>query len=121
MTERISDIMGKSIHSIWLYGSVIFNDFKLGWSDIDFVALTGEPITEEQARKLLMLRQILSEEEPTNLYYRSFEKIFADINEYSQNCYSNLVYWGTSGQRITNSYDKDKFSQFELAKCGKSV
>ena len=103
MTNEIAGALEGSLYCIWLYGSVVFGDFRMGWSDIDFVALTDRPITEKQANKLLTLRQTLSEGEPENLYYRAFEGIIADIHEYRRNNYSKLVYWGTSGQRITDT------------------
>ena len=121
MTNEIAGALEGSLYCIWLYGSVVFGDFRMGWSDIDFVALTDRPITEKQANKLLTLRQTLSEGEPENLYYRAFEGIIADIHEYSRNSYSKLVYWGTSGQRITDAYANDVFSQLELSKYGRSV
>ncbi len=121
MTNEIAGALEDSLHCIWLYGSVVFGDFRMGWSDIDFVALTDRPITEKQANKLLTIRQTLSEGEPENLYYRAFEGIIADIHEYSRNSYSKLVYWGTSGQRITDTYANDVFSQLELSKYGRSV
>ncbi len=121
MTDEISGILDGKLCGIWLFGSVVFDDFKLGWSDIDFIALSDGRITESQAEELLMLRQRLSENEPTNPYYRLFEGIIANKSEYLQNSYSKLVYWGTSGQRITNSLAIDVFSRFELSKYGVPV
>ena len=118
MTKRIVSILDGSIHSIWLYGSAAFDDFHLGWSDIDFIALTKGNITETQAQELLYLRQSMSESNPGNLYYRSFEGIVASIHEYRLGNYKRVVYWGTSGQRITDSYQQDAFSKFELSRYG---
>lgn len=49
------------------------NDFKPGWSDIDLLCLTAETITDEQARKLVNLRQTLSFYEKQPLYFQYFE------------------------------------------------
>ena len=35
--------------------------------------------------------------------------------------FTRLVYWGTTGQRITDRYQPDAFSQYELATVGRSV
>lgn len=121
LINEIVTIMGGDIECIWLYGSIVLNDFRLGWSDIDFIALTRKPITNEQAEKMLLLRQALSAKEPDNLYYRSFEGIIANRDEFLLKKFSRLVYWGTSGQRITDNYQMDCFSMFELAKYGKCV
>lgn len=121
MTDRIVSVMDGKVNSIWIYGSIVLNDFQLGWSDIDFIALTENEITEKQARDLLMLRQSMLSNESDNQYYRSFEGIIANINEYFTGNYTRLVYWGTSGQRITDSYSRDVFSSFQLSRYGRIV
>ena len=121
MTDKIVSIMDGKVNSIWIYGSIVLNDFQLGWSDIDFIALTENEITEKQARDLLMLRQSMLNDEPDNQYYRSFEGIIANINEYFTGNYTRLVYLGTSGQRITDSYSRDVFSSFQLSRYGRIV
>ena len=121
MADRISMILNKNVHSIWLYGSVVLDDFRPGWSDIDLLVLTVGKITEDQARRLVGLRQEMLETEPDNPYYRSFEGIIAGRDEYLSGVFSRLVYWGTSGQRITGRYQRDVFSSFILAKYGRSV
>ena len=121
MTGRLCDALEQKVHSIWLYGSVVLDDFRLGWSDIDLLVLAGGPVTEEQAQQLAGLRQAMLETEPDNPYYRSFEGIIADVSEYSAGSFSRLVYWGTSGERITDRYQQDVFSAFELAKYGKCI
>ena len=73
VTERIAGIMDGHVHSAWLYGSVVLDDFRPGWSDIDLLVLTSAEITESRAGKLLTLRQTLCGEEPGNPYYRSFK------------------------------------------------
>lgn len=41
-----------------------------GGSDIDILVLTDKQITEEQAKKLVGLRQVMLEKELGSLYYR---------------------------------------------------
>ena len=121
LTQAITEILDGKLHSLWLYGSVVLDDFRLGWSDIDFLALAEEPITQTQAEQLLFLRQRLSERHPGNPYYRCFEGIIVPKDEYVSGAYTRLVYWGTSGQRVTNRYAPDVFAQYELAKYGRAV
>ena len=121
MINELSSILEGRVYGAWLYGSIVLDDFRLGWSDIDFVLLANEPISENQAEKLLMLRQNMLKEEPANLYYRSFEGVIANVAEYRDRSFQRLVYWGTSGQRITDHYTPDPFSLFELANYGKQV
>ena len=46
MTKEIVSILNGDVHSIWLYGSIVQDDFRLGWSDIDILVLTGKQITD---------------------------------------------------------------------------
>ena len=121
ITQEIVSALDGRIYGIWLYGSVTMDDFRPGWSDIDFVALTESEITEVQAERLLMLRQVLTEREDGTPYFRSFEGIIANVAEYRSGAFRRLVYWGTSGQRITDTFSHDAFSRYALAVCGQSV
>ena len=121
MMNEIDSRVDGCVYGAWIYGSAVLNDFQLGWSDIDFVALVKGPISECQAKRLLMLRQDMFKAEPDNLYYRSFEGVIASLNEYRSQSFQRLVYWGTSGQRITDHYTPDAFSLFELAKYGMPI
>ena len=121
MMDEITAIMRGDVYGAWLYGSAVLNDFHLGWSDIDFVVLVNESISESQAEKLLTLRQDMLKAEPGNPYYRAFEGVIASLNEYRCHSFQRLAYWGTSGQRITDRYTPDAFALFELAKYGKPV
>ena len=121
MANEIVRIMAGDVYGIWLYGSVVMDDFRPGWSDIDFVALTNGPVSESQAEQLVTLRQQMLEKEPGNPYYRSFEGVIANLDEYRGKTFRRLVYWGTGGQRVTDRYEPDVFSAFELAKYGKPV
>ena len=121
MTKEIVSILNGDVHSIWLYGSIVQDDFRLGWSDIDILVLTGKQITDNQAQELVQLRQFLAADAPGNPYYPLFEGMIANLDEYLSGTFSLLVYWGTTGQRITDRYKPDPFSQYELARNGKSV
>lgn len=119
IAQEISSVV--PLHSFWLYGSVVLDDFRAGWSDIDFIAFTNEQITSTQAEKLLTLRQELASRYPENPYYHSFEGVIVNLNEYRDGTYTRLIYWGTSGQRITDRYRIDTFSMYELSKYGVCV
>lgn len=118
MTRRIADILDSCVPSIYLYGSVVLNDFKPGWSDIDILVLTQESISEEQANQLVRLRRIMLAEEPRNPYYRSFEGGMLTLEAFLSGETDRVVYWGTSGERITTRYDFDAFCMSELIDYG---
>ena len=37
MKDRIVSILDNNVHSVWLYGSIVLDDFRFGWSDFDMV------------------------------------------------------------------------------------
>ena len=121
MTNAIASVMDGRLYGAWLYGSVVLDDFRQGWSDIDFIALTDGPISAVQAEKLVTLRQDMLRQEPGNPYYRSFEGVIAGADEYRSRSFSRLVYWGTGGQRVTDRQARDVFAEYELARYGKAV
>ena len=51
MAVSIQRILADAQPSIYLYGSITAEDFHAGWSDIDLLVLTQEPITEAQAAR----------------------------------------------------------------------
>lgn len=126
MVCEIRSILQDNEPSIYLYGSSVLNDFRLGWSDIDILVLTDKQITEEQAQKLVGLRQALLEKEPGNPYYRSFEGGMLTLDAFLTGKADRVVYWGTSGERITDTYMFDSFGMTELIEssvllCGKDI
>ena len=118
MTHEINSILSDCEPSIYLYGSSVLNDFRLGWSDIDILVLTNRQISEEQAQKLVNLRQTMLEKEPGNPYYRSFEGGMLMLDALISGSSDRVVYWGTSGERITDTYMFDSFSMAELIESG---
>lgn len=114
MVREISSILQGNEPSIYLYGSSVLNDFRLGWSDIDILVLTDKQITEVQAQKLVGLRQVMLEKEPDNPYYRSFEGGMLTLGAFLTGKADRVVYWGTGGERITDTYMFDSFGMTEL-------
>lgn len=55
MAAEIDAVLDRGLHGFWLYGSVVLDDFRPGWSDIVFFALANGPSREEQAKLLLTL------------------------------------------------------------------
>ena len=118
MTREILQILDGQEPSLYLFGSVTMDDFHLGWSDIDFLCLTKRPISPAQREKLVPLRQTLLKAEPGNPYYRSFEGGMLSLDAFLTGKPEPAVYWGTSGQRVTEQYHFDCFSMMELLDFG---
>lgn len=121
MKNHIVDILFGNKPSIYFYGSIVLEDFKLGWSDIDIICLTETKISKYQADKLLNLRQELLGEYKDNIYFRSFEGSFLSLNGFINDIQDTVVYWGTSGQKIIDKYHLDPFSMMELIENGNLV
>lgn len=118
MTNQIVSILAGSKPTIYLFGSVALDDFKLGWSDIDMLVLTESEITEQQANILVELRQNMLKEYPDNPYFRLFEGGMLSADAFLNGKNERTVYWETSGQRITDNYKMDSFGMAELIDSG---
>ena len=116
MVERIAAILAGNEPSILLYGSVLLEDFRPGWSDIDLMVLTRKPITPEQAGELVNLRQALAAQHPENPFFRCFEGGMLTLEGFLSGEEDTMVYWGTSGQRVDTRYRCDCFSMLELCR-----
>lgn len=114
MAFEISNILSDCSPSVYLYGSLSLGDFRFGWSDIDILVLTDKQISEVQAQKLVRLRQTMLEQEPGNPYYLSFEGGMLTLKAFMSGSSDRVVYWGTTGERITDTYVFDSFGMTEL-------
>lgn len=119
MTTQIVDILSYNDPSIYIYGSYVLDDFQFGWSDIDILVLTEKPISEQQADELVCLRQSITDAESDNPFYRCFEGGILTRNTFIHQIPDRVVYWGTSGQRITDSYHFDACCMKELLDYGR--
>jgi len=119
IVSRIASILKDNNPSIFMFGSVVLGDFKLGWSDIDIICLTEKTIPDKQANELVNLRQTLMAEQEGNPYFRLFEGGMLTLHAFLRNTKDTAVYWGTSGQRITDKYSLCPFSKMELLENGR--
>lgn len=109
MVAAITAILGDKI-SLYLTGSVVLDDFAYGWSDIDILCLTQTDLTEVQENKLLNLRQTLVQQHK-NVYMRMFEGAILPKSAFIGGEPATVVYWGTSGEKITDHYDFNAFDK----------
>lgn len=117
MSCSIQDVLSGIPISIYLYGSITMDDFQYGWSDIDLLCLTDYSITHEQAQWLVGLRQELVEQYRDPVY-RLFEGGILSLQSFLNRTPDTVVYWGTSGQQITDTYNLDSFSKYEVKTNG---
>ncbi len=104
--------------SLYLYGSAARGDYRPPWSDIDVLALTEAPLTREQAEGLLCLRQTLGQGEP-GLPFRALEGGILPADAFLNGEAALCVYWGTSGERLTEGYALNSLSRLDLLNHGR--
>lgn len=119
MTEAVCGLLVGCRPSVYLYGSAVSGDFRLGWSDLDVLVLTREPIPRSAAEALVSLRQTMTAAEPDNVYYRLFEGGMLPLRNLLSGEPTRAVYWGTSGQRLTDGYALDAFGRLQLRGQGR--
>ena len=117
MTARLSILLGENLRTLYLYGSAANDDYREGWSDIDILALTVEPLSMETAAGLVGLRQRMCSETETP-QYRAFEGGILSLSAFLKGTSEAVVYWGTSGERITDQYELNALSRLELHQHG---
>lgn len=120
MTARLAFLLSGYEPSVSLYGSVAFDDFRFGWSDIDILVLTNRPIEPALARSLVALRQDMVGE-TGNPYFRLFEGGMLSREAFFSGGKDTVVYWGTSGQRLKDAYALDSFAVAELLRHGRTL
>ena len=118
MAVSIARILADAQPSIYLYGSVTTGDFRPGWSDIDLLVLTADPITADQADALLCLRQTLAGRDPDTPHYRLFEGGMLDLGSLLTGDATRVVYWGTTGERIRETHTLSAFDLVSLHQTG---
>ena len=107
MVEAIKGVLKDNLLSVYVYGSAVLDDFRLGWSDIDILVLTKDECKIQCAEKLVFLRQELLKANPKNKFYRSFEGAILSLSGFLNGVKTNVIYWGTTGERIRDEYVLD--------------
>ena len=118
MTLRIAEILKDNSPSVYLYGSVVVDDFQFGWSDIDILVLTERKISKIKAQELVKLRQTMIAEHPENRFYKLFEGGMLTADAFRSGAADTVVYWGTSAERVESHYVLDSFCISELLENG---
>lgn len=97
--------------TLLLYGSAVLDDYRPGWSDIDILALTDQPLTLAQAGDFVSLRQQLVQR-TGDAAFRLMEGVIMSRGGLLSNTPELVVYWGTGGERvIPTGFEEDPFSR----------
>lgn len=92
--------------TVYLTGSAAIGDYHHGWSDIDMLFLAPAELTAEMASALVNLRQKYADD----AFIPKIEGGIVHADAFVTGSKSTAVYWGTSGQRISDSFTADCFT-----------
>ncbi len=125
--SAVDAAIGTQIRAVYLHGSAAVGDFRPGWSDLDLLILTDAPLSGETANALVSLRQSLAETDAENPFYRAIEGAILPLSAFiNDTTAENIVYYGTSGQRITDRFSFNALSRAEwfahgILLCGEEL
>ncbi len=105
-------------HTLYLYGSAAVGDFRLGWSDIDFLCLSDAPMTSPQCALLGSLLGFLAHRRPANPYWALLEGAALHAEAFLHGTSTPTGYWGSHGFRQTSGYVLDPFGRQSLLENG---
>lgn len=106
--------MGR-LKAVYAYGSAVYGDLHIGYSDLDFFAVVSCEITKEMFEELLSYRKALKASE--DKLYGMLEGEFVPESILASR-QGPVGYWGTSGERIKDRYDLAGFSMRSLHENG---
>jgi len=66
LLDRFTADIGRVVRltALWAHGSLALGDFQPGRSDLDLIALVGEPVSDQQRQELQLVHEALAADEP---------------------------------------------------------
>jgi len=101
-------ILDNSIVSAYCFGSVLYEDFHSGYSDLDFFIIVDKIISEDDFTKFSSWRNELKNSKHPYFSVLEGEIIFKDAIK--NDIESNVIYWGTTRDRLNRKYGLSGFS-----------
>lgn len=114
--SKVNMILENSVLSAYCYGSATYDDFHTGYSDLDFFIIIEKIISEEDFQKLISLRQELR-----NLKHLPLSVLEGEIiskTAVKNDIESNVIYWGTTKDKLARKYSLSGFSMRSLQDHG---
>lgn len=100
--EAARTIAGNRLVSVILHGSAALGDLALGYSDLDFLAVTEGELSEEECSRLIEMRRPFRSGE-YGIYGQMLEGVFLPRRLLDPDEQGLVAYWGTSGERVKTS------------------
>lgn len=109
-------LLNNNISSAYCYGSAVCDDFHIGYSDLDFFIIVENAISEDNFQKLSSWRTVLK-----NSGHPHFSVLEGEIiskKALKNDVESNVIYWGTSSEKLNRKYALSGFSLRGLINSG---
>jgi hypothetical protein len=108
--RMLQSILGAELLSVYLYGSIVFDDLAPGYGDFDFLVAVQADLSEEKSGALLEMRKTLRSGQ-LGVYAPMLEGEFLPIPMLKQRVMGAAVYWGTRSER---RIEKNQLGYFDL-------
>jgi hypothetical protein len=96
--RMLQDQLGDELVSVVLYGSVVFDDLSPGYSDLDFLAVVENDLSEQMCEQLIYLRRPLRSGD-YGIYATMIEGAFLPRAMLDPSVHGKAFWWGTGGER----------------------
>ncbi|HEX3046973.1 MAG TPA: aminoglycoside adenylyltransferase domain-containing protein [Bacillota bacterium] len=96
--HMLHSILGVELVSVYLYGSIVFDDLAQGYGDFDFLVAVGADLSEENSGALLEMRKTLRNGQ-LGVYAHMLEGEFLPIPMLKRKVKGAAVYWGTKSEQ----------------------
>ncbi|MCM1990121.1 GNAT family N-acetyltransferase [Oceanirhabdus seepicola] len=106
--DKANVILNNSILSAYCFGSATYEDFHSGYSDLDFFIITESIISEDDFQKFSLWRDGLKKAK--HPYFSVLEGEIISRSAIKNDIESNVIYWGTSKDRLKRKYGTSGFS-----------
>ncbi|HWT27375.1 MAG TPA: nucleotidyltransferase domain-containing protein [Mobilitalea sp.] len=106
--NQANDILNGKIVSAYCFGSAIYDDFHEGYSDLDFFIIVDGYLSEADFNRFHLLRD--EYKRSGNAYLSVLEGEIIPHSAMIHNRDTNVIYWGTSKDRLKSNYGLAGFS-----------
>ncbi|ADL52703.1 hypothetical protein [Clostridium cellulovorans] len=107
-SKDINNIFNKNLKSLYVYGSAIYDDLHVGYSDLDFFAVVSNQINEDDFYSLKDYRHRIKKS--SSPYFSMLEGEFISFINLKNTFKGNTICWGGSGEKLDDKYQLSGFS-----------
>lgn len=114
--QDLQHILQENIVSVYIYGSVLYDDLCPGYGDLDFLAVVKQNLTNQEIEKLIKQR-FCYKNEYTSPYFGMMEGAFLPQALLCRENGTGL-WWGTKSEKLWKENQLDPFTMYTLRQQG---